>query len=239
LKAVVLVTGLAAALIGVVGAEEVFAVERGATARAPAARTSAESGIASVYSTDSGSRVASGGNLNPGALTAAHRTLPFGSKVLVTNKRNGRSVVVTINDRGPFVRGRVIDVTPAAAKVLGFSGLTSVSLEKHVSVEKNLAPKTVDAKLIEPKPIETKPIATKPIATGPSAITGFGLSSAATKPVVLKPLDTTGAVMKPGDTPISEPIADGKKGDRLKPAEKTLERDAVIKKPLEPKATAN
>jgi len=68
--------------------------------------------------------------LNPQALTAAHRTLPFGSKVKVTNKHNGRSVVVTINDRGPFVRGRVIDVTPAAAKVLGFSGLAQVSIDK-------------------------------------------------------------------------------------------------------------
>ena len=47
----------------------------------------------------------------------------------VTNKKNGRSVVVTINDRGPFVRGRVIDVTPAAARALGFSGLAPVSLE--------------------------------------------------------------------------------------------------------------
>jgi peptidoglycan lytic transglycosylase len=56
--------------------------------------------------------------------------LPFGSKVKVTNKHNGRSVVVTINDRGPFVRGRVIDVTPAAATVLGFSGLAQVSIDK-------------------------------------------------------------------------------------------------------------
>jgi rare lipoprotein A len=234
-----LVTGLAT-LIGVAGAEEVFAAERSqsTTRTASAARTSAESGIASVYSTDSGSRVASGGKLNPGALTAAHRTLPFGSKVLVTNKRNGRSVVVTINDRGPFIRGRVIDLTPAAAKQLGFSGLTSVSVEKHVP-PKTLDAKTMDAKLIEPKPIETKPIETKAIATNSSEPTGFGLSSAATRPVTLKPLDTTGTVMKPGDAPISEPIADGKKGDRLKPAEKTLERDAVIKKPLETKAAAN
>jgi rare lipoprotein A len=50
--------------------------------------------------------------------------------VRVTNKRNGKSVVVRINDRGPFVKGRVIDVTPAAAKILGFSGLTKVSLER-------------------------------------------------------------------------------------------------------------
>jgi peptidoglycan lytic transglycosylase len=87
-------------------------------------------GVASVYSTESGSGTASGQKLNPQALTAAHRTLPFGSKVKVTNKHNGRSVVVTINDRGPFVRGRVIDVTPAAARVLGFSGLAQVSIDK-------------------------------------------------------------------------------------------------------------
>ena len=86
-------------------------------------------GVASVYSTESGSGTASGQKLNPHALTAAHRTLPFGTKVKVTNKHNGRSVVVTINDRGPFVRGRVIDVTPAAARVLGFSGLAQVSVD--------------------------------------------------------------------------------------------------------------
>jgi rare lipoprotein A len=87
-----------------------------------------QTGVASVYSTESGSKTTSGQTLNPAALTAAHRTLPIGSKVTVTNKSNGRSVVVTINDRGPFVRGRVIDVSPAAARVLGFSGLTQVSL---------------------------------------------------------------------------------------------------------------
>src|SRR5438045_448961 len=70
----------------------------------------AQTGTASVYSTESGTRTASGGNLQPGALTAAHRTLPFGTKVKVTNTRNGRSVVVTINDRGPFTRGRLIEV---------------------------------------------------------------------------------------------------------------------------------
>jgi rare lipoprotein A len=89
---------------------------------------SAESGVASVYSTESGSKTASGQRLNPGALTAAHRSLPFGTKVLVSNRKNGRSVLVTINDRGPFVRGRIIDVTPAAARELGFSGLAQVSL---------------------------------------------------------------------------------------------------------------
>lgn len=89
-----------------------------------------QSGIASVYSTESGSGTASGQRLNPHALTAAHRSLPFGTKVKVTNKRNGMSVVVSINDRGPFVRGRVIDLTPAAAKAIGMGwGLAPVELE--------------------------------------------------------------------------------------------------------------
>ena len=65
---------------------------------------------------------ASGQRANPNKLTAAHRTLPFGTKVRVTNRRNGRHVVVRINDRGPFVRGRVIDVTKRAAAKLGFVG---------------------------------------------------------------------------------------------------------------------
>jgi rare lipoprotein A len=92
---------------------------------------SAESGVASVYSTQSGSRTASGGRLDPGALTAAHRSLPFGSKVRVTNRKNGHTVVVTVNDRGPFVRGRIIDVTPAAARALGFSGLAQVTVNRE------------------------------------------------------------------------------------------------------------
>jgi rare lipoprotein A len=96
-------------------------------------RASAEdqAGIASIYSTESGSGTANGEKLNPGALTAAHRTLPFGTKVKVTNKKNGNSVVVRINDRGPFVSGRVIDLTPAAARVLGFNGLTQVTLNRE------------------------------------------------------------------------------------------------------------
>jgi rare lipoprotein A len=88
----------------------------------------AQDGIASVYTTKEGTRTASGRKLSDGALTAAHKTLPFGTRVHVTNKRNGRSVTVTISDRGPFVRGRVIDLTPAGARVLGFSGLAPVSL---------------------------------------------------------------------------------------------------------------
>lgn len=89
---------------------------------------SAQSGVASVYAYDGG-RTASGERVSPRALTAAHRTLPFGTLVRVTNERNGRSVVVRINDRGPFVRGRVIDMTPAGARALGFSGLAQVSLD--------------------------------------------------------------------------------------------------------------
>lgn len=65
------------------------------------------------------SKTASGERMNPAKLTAAHRSLPFGTKVKVTNKRNGKSVIVRINDRGPFIRGRVIDVSKAAAKNIG------------------------------------------------------------------------------------------------------------------------
>jgi rare lipoprotein A len=83
------------------------------------------SGIASVYSDH---HTASGEQMNPGAMTAAHRTLPFGTQVTVVNHSNGRSAVVRINDRGPFVRGRVIDLSPAAARALGVDGLARVSL---------------------------------------------------------------------------------------------------------------
>jgi rare lipoprotein A len=83
------------------------------------------SGIASVYSNQ---RTASGERMRPDTMTAAHRTLPFGTQVTVYNHRNGRSAVVRINDRGPFVRGRVIDLSPAAARALGMDGLASVSL---------------------------------------------------------------------------------------------------------------
>lgn len=89
----------------------------------------AETGIASIYSY-AGSKTASGQRTNPAGLTAAHRTLPFGTMVRVTNKRNGKSVVVRINDRGPFIRGRVIDLTPAGARALAFSGLAPVTLAR-------------------------------------------------------------------------------------------------------------
>ena len=86
---------------------------------------SAQEGLASIYS---GGLTANGERAAPTGMTAAHRTLPFGTKVRVTNQRTGRSVVVRINDRGPFVRGGVIDLTPAAARALGFDGLAPVTL---------------------------------------------------------------------------------------------------------------
>jgi rare lipoprotein A len=88
----------------------------------------AETGIASIYAYE-GEKTANGERANPGGLTAAHKTLPFGTRVRVVNKHNGKSVVVRINDRGPFVRGRIIDLTPAGARALGFNGLAPVSLE--------------------------------------------------------------------------------------------------------------
>ena len=79
--------------------------------------------------TQNGGTTASGEAFSPTKLTAAHRTLPFGTLVRVTNLRNGRSVVVRINDRGPFNKSRIIDVTPAAARQLHFSGLCPVALQ--------------------------------------------------------------------------------------------------------------
>jgi rare lipoprotein A len=91
----------------------------------PAGPSFSGSGLASVHG---GRQTASGEHMNAGGMTAAHRTLPFGTSVTVVNSRNGRAVVVTINDRGPFVRGRVIDLSPAAARAIGISGLAPVSL---------------------------------------------------------------------------------------------------------------
>lgn len=96
-----------------------------------AASGKTQSGMASYYGTESGSQTASGQRFNPSAMTAAHRTLPFGTRVRVTNKRNGRSVIVTINDRGPFIRGRIIDLSTGAAGVIGMrsSGVAPVTVE--------------------------------------------------------------------------------------------------------------
>ena len=86
------------------------------------------SGMASFYGNESGSRTASGQRFNQNAMTAAHRSLPFGTKLRVTH--GGRSVVVTINDRGPFVRGRVLDLSTGAARAIG---LTSAGVGRVVA----------------------------------------------------------------------------------------------------------
>lgn len=86
-------------------------------------------GIASWYGAESGNRTASGARFNPYGLTAAHKTLPLSSKVRVTNLKNGRSVNVVINDRGPFKGNRIIDLSKGAADEIGMRGLAEVSIE--------------------------------------------------------------------------------------------------------------
>jgi rare lipoprotein A len=86
-------------------------------------------GLASFYS--HGARTASGEIFDPHELTAAHRTLPFGTRLRVTNVATGRSVMVRVNDRGPFIRGRMIDVSYSAAKTLGIvdQGVAKVKID--------------------------------------------------------------------------------------------------------------
>ena len=97
----------------------------------------AEDCVASVYavgdSSQRGTKTASGTPLNDTALTAAHKSLPFGSKLKVTNKKNGHAVTVTITDRGPYVKGRCIDMSKAGARALGFAGFAPVSVVRVVS----------------------------------------------------------------------------------------------------------
>lgn len=87
----------------------------------------AETCVASRYGY-SGGRTASGERMDPSAMTAAHRTRPFGSHVTVTSNSTGRSVTVRINDRGPFIKGRCIDLSTGAAHELGIGGTAMVSL---------------------------------------------------------------------------------------------------------------
>ena len=88
-------------------------------------------GQASWYGYEGGRRTANGERYIPSGLTAAHRTLPMGSRVRVTNNRNGRSVVVRINNRGPFIGGRIIDLSEGAAAAIGIksSGVGNVTIE--------------------------------------------------------------------------------------------------------------
>ena len=103
-------------MAGKIFAANFFVLLAGIAASAPVL---GETGRASYYR---GGRTASGEVSGPNGYTAAHRTLPFGTKVLVTNMSNGRSVTVRINDRGPYGRGRIIDVSTAAARKLGMIG---------------------------------------------------------------------------------------------------------------------
>jgi rare lipoprotein A len=90
---------------------------------------SGQRGVATWYGPGfAGKRTASGERFNPQAMTAAHRTLAFGTRVAVTNERTGRSVVVRINDRGPFNRGLIIDLSKGSAQAIGIVGSAPVSL---------------------------------------------------------------------------------------------------------------
>ena len=100
--------------------------------------------FAAIYS-QKGGQTASGELFSPGKLTAAHRSLPFGTIVRVTNLRNGRTVIVRINDRGPYTKGRIIDLTPAAAQRLGFSGLAPVTLDVIAPTATDTATSTAPA----------------------------------------------------------------------------------------------
>jgi len=92
---------------------------------------SSSSGVASFYD-DEGTLTANGETFNPNAMTAAHPSLPFGTKLRVTNVSNGHSVVVRINDRGPFVPGRVVDVSVAAAEKLGMTDPGTAKVKLNV-----------------------------------------------------------------------------------------------------------
>jgi len=92
--------------------------------------SAAQAQVATYYGKEfAGRRTASGERFNPGAMTAAHRTLPFGTRVQVTNSSNGRSVIVRINDRGPFVKGRSIDLSSAAARAIGMGSTANVQIK--------------------------------------------------------------------------------------------------------------
>ena len=105
---------------------------------------------ASFYGKElAGRKTASGERFNPAAMTAAHRTLPFGTKLLLTYPKTGNSVVVRVNDRGPFVRGRTLDVSLGAARVLGFAGNGTATLR----MERTGLGKALPTTLLEPAKI--------------------------------------------------------------------------------------
>ena len=114
--------------VAAVSSKQTLFAAKPAVAKA-AAMTDGSVGLASFYKFDS--KTASGEQFNPSELTAAHRTLPFGTRLRVTNLATGRSVTVRVNDRGPFIPGRVIDVSHSAAETLGMieSGIAKVKFE--------------------------------------------------------------------------------------------------------------
>ena len=119
-------------------------------AGAPQAEAAAQTGKASYYK--SGHRTANGERFDPHGYTAAHRTLPFGTRVLVTNLDTGISVIVRVNDRGPFIKSRIIDVSYGAAKVLGITA-TGVATVKIVPLKRTAeAPAASEAAMPAPAP---------------------------------------------------------------------------------------
>ena len=105
-----------------------------AAAPAPASAAGVETGLAAVYSDKlQGRKTASGQVYDRNKLTTAHKTLPFGTKVKVTNVKNDKSVVLLVNDRGPTQAGRVVDVSPAAAKALGISARGTAEVRVEVA----------------------------------------------------------------------------------------------------------
>ena len=110
--------------------KRILAATAAATLLALSGTAYAQCGGASWYALHS--RTASGEMMNPAAMTAAHKTLPLGSKVKVTHAKTGKSIIVRINDRGPFIKGRVIDLSKGAARKLGFisSGHAKVCISR-------------------------------------------------------------------------------------------------------------
>ncbi len=121
----VFLSGLAA-----VASSTMAAAEPGSAA-SYTAEASVQRGKASWYGPGfHGRRTANGERFNTNAYTAAHKTLPFGTKVKVTHAKTGKSVVVRINDRGPYAHGRVIDLSRASARAIGISGVADITLDR-------------------------------------------------------------------------------------------------------------
>ncbi|MEP7029931.1 MAG: septal ring lytic transglycosylase RlpA family protein [Pseudolabrys sp.] len=99
---------------------------------ADAANQKQISGVAAYYSNDYAGKTASGAKYDPNKFTAAHKTLPFGTKLLVTDTRTKRSVNVVVNDRGPFTKGRMLDLSLAAAKALKMTGRGLVNVTADI-----------------------------------------------------------------------------------------------------------